>query len=68
MSLVILFLPQGILPSLREWLEERRAPRAAHSGALSMAEMQSARQNALSDADVPVADDYVPTLKEPKTP
>lgn len=70
MSLVILFLPQGILPSVQEWLDERRAPRAAHSGALSMAEMQSARANALADAEVSAAtgEDYLPTLKEQKTP
>jgi ABC-type branched-subunit amino acid transport system permease subunit len=40
MMLIILFLPRGILPTVQEWLEERRAPRAAHLGARTMAEMQ----------------------------
>jgi ABC-type branched-subunit amino acid transport system permease subunit len=40
MTLILLFLPRGILPTISEWLEERRAPRAAHEGARSMAEMQ----------------------------
>lgn len=40
MMLIILFLPRGILPTLQDWLEERRAPRAAHQGARTMAEMQ----------------------------
>ncbi len=39
MLAIILFLPRGILPSLQEWLERRRAPRAAYAGARSMAEM-----------------------------
>jgi ABC-type branched-subunit amino acid transport system permease subunit len=42
MILVILFLPRGILPSLGDWLEARRAPRAAHEGALAMSEMYNA--------------------------
>ncbi len=40
MMLIILFLPRGILPTIQDWLEERRTPRAAHRGARSMAEMQ----------------------------
>jgi hypothetical protein len=43
MMLILLFLPQGILPTIGEWLEERRAPRAAHAGARSMAEMHEKR-------------------------
>jgi branched-chain amino acid transport system permease protein len=43
MMLIILFLPNGILPSIRERMEERRDPRAAHSGARTMAEMQEAQ-------------------------
>jgi branched-chain amino acid transport system permease protein len=39
MILILLFLPQGILPSISAWLEKRRTPRAAHEGARSMAEM-----------------------------
>jgi len=46
MMLIILFLPRGILPTIKDWLEERRAPRAAHQGARSMAEMQSDDGNA----------------------
>lgn len=41
MMLIILFLPKGILPTISGWLEKRRAPRAAHQGARSMAQMQS---------------------------
>ena len=43
MMLIILFLPRGILPTVQEWLEERRAPRAAHLGARTMAEMQEGK-------------------------
>jgi branched-chain amino acid transport system permease protein len=43
MMATILFLPQGILPTVQSWLEERRAPRAAHSGARTMAEMQESQ-------------------------
>jgi len=39
MTLVIIFMPKGILPTISEWVENRRAPRAAHQGARSMAEM-----------------------------
>ena len=41
MMTIILFLPRGILPTIGDWLEERRAPRAAHEGARSMAQLQS---------------------------
>ena len=43
MMLIILFLPKGILPTIREWLDKRHAPRAAHQGARSMAEMQDSK-------------------------
>jgi branched-chain amino acid transport system permease protein len=43
MILILLFLPQGILPTIQEWLEERRAPRLAHAGARSMAELHEKR-------------------------
>ncbi len=42
MMAIILFLPRGILPTLGDWLESRHTPRAAHSGALSMSDMQTA--------------------------
>jgi len=48
MLVIILFLPRGILPTLQDWLERRRAPRAAFAGARSMAEMQ-AEQDASRD-------------------
>lgn len=41
MLFVILFMPRGILPTISDWLEARRAPRLAHAGARSMAEMQA---------------------------
>ena len=43
MMLIILFLPRGILPTVQDWLAERRAPRAAHLGARTMAEMQEGK-------------------------
>jgi ABC-type branched-subunit amino acid transport system permease subunit len=39
MTAIILFMPRGIIPTIRTLLEERRAPRAAHAGAMSMLEM-----------------------------
>jgi branched-chain amino acid transport system permease protein len=55
MMLILLFLPQGILPTISEWLEKRRTPRAAHSGARSMAEMNQEKRTANADtrADEP---------------
>jgi branched-chain amino acid transport system permease protein len=57
MLLIILFLPRGILPTVQEWLEARRAPRAAHAGERSMAE-----RHAHADASDPrpAADDEQP--------
>jgi ABC-type branched-subunit amino acid transport system permease subunit len=60
MMLILLFLPQGILPTISEWLEKRRTPRAAHTGARSMAEMQNT-----PDGPAPeTADTYVPAVKQ----
>jgi len=42
MMLVIVFMPKGILPTITEWVENRRAPRVAYQGARSMAEMYEA--------------------------
>lgn len=55
MMLVLLFLPQGILPTIGEWLEKRQTPRAAHTGARSMAEMHQEKRsaNAETRADEP---------------
>lgn len=50
MMLILLFLPQGILPTIGEWLEKRRTPRAAHAGARTMAEMRRDKQETNSDA------------------
>jgi ABC-type branched-subunit amino acid transport system permease subunit len=50
MMLILLFLPQGVLPTLTEWLEKRRAPRAAHTGARSMAEMHQEKAATNSEA------------------
>jgi branched-chain amino acid transport system permease protein len=44
MILILLFLPQGILPTLSDWLAKRRSPRAAHAGARTMAEMYSEKR------------------------
>ncbi|HEX9922123.1 MAG TPA: branched-chain amino acid ABC transporter permease [Anaerolineae bacterium] len=60
MMLILLFLPQGILPTISEWLEKRRTPRAAHTGARSMAEMQDTPDG--SEPETP--DTYIPTVKQ----
>jgi branched-chain amino acid transport system permease protein len=60
MMLILLFLPQGILPTISEWLEKRRTPRAAHTGARSMAEMQDTSGSPESEA----SDAYVPAVKQ----
>lgn len=39
MITVIIFLPKGIIPTIQQRIQDRRAPRAAHEGAISMAEM-----------------------------
>jgi branched-chain amino acid transport system permease protein len=44
MMAVIVFMPKGILPTIQEWVESRRAPRVAHEGAQSMAEMYDLSQ------------------------
>lgn len=49
MMLILLFLPQGILPTISEWLEKRQTPRAAHTGARTMAEMHQEKRPANSD-------------------
>lgn len=49
MMLILLFMPQGILPTAGAWLEKRRAPRAAHAGARTMAEMYSDKRPANSE-------------------
>jgi branched-chain amino acid transport system permease protein len=60
MMLILLFLPQGILPTISEWLEKRRTPRAAHTGARSMAEMQDTPDG--SEPETP--DTYIPAVKQ----
>jgi hypothetical protein len=37
---IILFMPRGILPTLGDWLAKWAAPRRAHEGALSMADLR----------------------------
>jgi branched-chain amino acid transport system permease protein len=44
MMAVIIFMPKGILPTVQEWIDSRRAPRVAHEGAQSMAEMYDLSQ------------------------
>jgi ABC-type branched-subunit amino acid transport system permease subunit len=44
MMLILLFLPRGILPTISDFLEERRTPRAAHAGARTMAEMSEGQE------------------------
>lgn len=61
MMLILLFLPQGILPTLGQWLEERRAPRAAHTGARSMAEMHETPN---PGPEAKAADEHVSAIKQ----
>jgi branched-chain amino acid transport system permease protein len=54
MMVILLFLPQGILPTISGWLEKHQAPRAAHTGARTMAEMHN--EQPIATLDTPVAD------------
>jgi len=53
MMTIIVFMPKGILPSIQQWIEDRHAPRAAHQGALSMAEMHGLTDDASSGVEEP---------------
>ena len=53
MMTIIIFMPKGILPSIQQKIEDRRAPRAAHQGALSMAEMHGLTENSNSPVEEP---------------
>ena len=53
MMAVIVFMPKGILPSIQQRIENRRAPRAAHQGALSMAEMHGLTEKTNSVVEEP---------------
>jgi len=53
MMTIIIFMPKGIIPSIQQKLEDRRAPRAAHQGALSMAEMSGLSDETASVAEEP---------------
>lgn len=56
MLTVILFLPRGILPTLQDWLERRRAPRAAFAGARAMADVLAEQAHAAGGVQ-PVPDE-----------
>jgi branched-chain amino acid transport system permease protein len=56
MLLVILFLPRGILPTLQDWLERRRAPRPAFVGARAMADVLAEQAGAAGSVQ-PVPDE-----------
>ena len=56
MMTIIIFMPKGILPSIQQKIEDRRAPRAAHQGALSMAEMHGLTENSNSPVEEPPHD------------
>jgi len=56
MLLIILFLPRGILPTLQDWLERRRAPRPAFAGARAMADVLAEQAHA-ADGVQPVPDE-----------
>lgn len=65
MIAIILFLPRGILPTISGWLEERAAPRAAHEGAVTMADLhrRQGKPEAAPDADTATA-----PAAEPESP
>jgi len=56
MMTIIVFMPKGIIPSIQQKTEDRRAPRAAHQGALSMAEMQGLSDETASVTEEPQHD------------
>src|SRR5574341_243628 len=56
MLIIILFMPLGILPTIGDWLASRAAPRAAHAGARSMAELH-VRHSAPHDLERQTAED-----------
>jgi branched-chain amino acid transport system permease protein len=49
MAAVILFLPRGILPTVKNLILERRGTGPAHAGALSMDEMQTSNDHEAED-------------------
>jgi len=53
MMTIIIFMPKGILPSIQQRVQDRRAPRAAHQDALSMAEMYGLTEDSNSVAEEP---------------
>ena len=53
MMTIIVFMPKGILPSIQQKIQDRHAPRAAHQGALSMAEMHGLTENSNSVVEEP---------------
>lgn len=63
MMAIILFLPRGILPTIGGWLSERRAPRTAHEGALSMADLRLKQSG-----DDPAPREEPASAVEPETP
>ena len=68
MIVIILFLPRGILPTIGDWLAERRTvPRAAHEGALSMADLHSQQPAVKPHLKIEIAPATPPAAK-PETP
>ena len=53
MMTIIVFMPKGILPSIQQKIQDHHAPRAAHQGALSMAEMHGLTENSNSVVEEP---------------
>lgn len=51
MILLIIFMPKGILPTVEQWIQNRRAPRAAHQGARSMAEIHDLTEQKTTGKD-----------------
>jgi branched-chain amino acid transport system permease protein len=51
MIVLIIFMPKGILPTVEQWIQKRRAPRAAHQGARSMAEMRDLTEEKTAGED-----------------
>jgi len=56
MMTIIVFMPKGIIPSIKQKIEDHRAPRAAHQGALSMAEMHGLTEDSNSVVEEPQHD------------
>jgi branched-chain amino acid transport system permease protein len=60
MMATILFMPRGILPTIGEFLEKRATPRAAHEGAVTMADLQDRQTARTANETAPLLEQDAP--------